>query len=261
MLGGHTDAMRLKATFLPAILLVLATVGSLLIFNRMTERASTVSREDPPPDVSYEAAQQFIEADRKDLAKRLAAAGTEKERKSVLEEAHRAFASGICGRLAPWWKGTPWDFNGITQIPGQGKIACGYYVSTLLKHAGLNVERVRLAQQASLHIIQSLIGNDERVKGHGVPLPVFVDRIRARGQGLYIVGLDNHTGFIWNDGAEVWFLHSTVAGPCCVVKERAEVSAVLGTSKFRVAGYLSGNDALMKAWLNGQFLPTKLPGA
>lgn len=252
--------MRPKAIFLTALLLLLATAGSLLIFNRLTIPAPK-ARKVPPPDATYEAAQAFIESDRVRLAQRLAAARTDQERKTVLDEAHRAFANGICDRLAPWWEGTPWDFNGITQTPGKGEIACGYYVSTLLKHAGLKIERVRLAQQASLHIIQSLIGKDELVKGHGVQLPVFIERLRTRGPGLYVVGLDNHTGFIWNDGNEVWFLHSTVAGKCCVVNEQAAASTVLGNSKYRAAGYLSGNDALMIAWLNGQSLPTKLPGS
>lgn len=217
--------------------------------------------EPPPPDASYAAARDFIESKRRTLATRFTAARTETERKQVLAEAHAAFADGVGRHLAPWWKDTPWDFNGTTQTPGQGKIACGYYVSTLLLHAGLQVERVRMAQQASLHIIHTLVDKDALVKGHSMPLAQFVDRIKACGRGLYVVGLDNHTGFLWNDGGDVWFLHSTVVGTRCVIKERATKSYVLGASKYRVAGHLSGNDALMQTWLTASPLPTKLPSA
>lgn len=217
--------------------------------------------EPPPPDATYTAARDLIEATRRSLATRFTAARTDAERQHILTEAHTAFADGISRHLAPWWKDTEWDFNGTTQTPGQGKIACGYYVSTLLLHAGLKVERVRMAQQASLHIIHTLVAKDELVKGHSLPLPQFVDRIKARGPGLYVVGLDNHTGFLWHDGQEVWFLHSTVVGKRCVIHERALQSYVLGASKYRVAGYLSGNPSLMETWLTARDLPTKLPSA
>ncbi len=216
---------------------------------------------DRPEDASYEAARAAIETRRQQLAKIWAQTSDVSKKQAVITEACRVFAGGVAQHLAPWWQGTPWDFNGVTQVPGQGKIACGYYVSTLLQHAGLQVERVRLAQQASLHIIQTLIGSDALVKGHGVPLATFVDRIRARGAGIYVVGLDNHTGFLWHDGTEVWFMHSNFTGPRCVVKERAAESAVLGKSNYRVAGCLTSNDALMQAWLEGRHLATRQPAS
>lgn len=215
--------------------------------------------EPPPPDSSYAIARENLEITRQTLAKRLTSATDASERQKIIAEAHAVFADGISRHLAPWWKDTPWDFNGTTQTPGQGKIACGYYVSTLLLHAGLKVERVRMAQQASLHIIQSLVGKDALVKGHSLPIQQFVDRIKSCGAGLYVVGLDNHTGFLWNDGTEVWFLHSSFAGKRCVVRERASQSDVLGASKYRVAGYLSGNRELMESWLASRDIPTKHP--
>ena len=46
------------------------------------------------------------------------------------------------------WKGTPWDFNGTTRIPGQGTIACGYFVTTALQDAGFDLPRYRCGQMA-----------------------------------------------------------------------------------------------------------------
>ena len=54
---------------------------------------------------------------------------------------------------APAWNGTPWSFSGTAAAPGRAPIACGYFVSTALEHAGLAVERRRLAQQAAEHIV------------------------------------------------------------------------------------------------------------
>ena len=62
--------------------------------------------------------------------------------------------------LLPAWDGTPWDFHGTSQAPREGKIACGYFVSTTLLHLGLQVERVRMAQQASELIVKSLVSTN-----------------------------------------------------------------------------------------------------
>ena len=57
--------------------------------------------------------------------------------------------------LIPPWVGTEWAFYGTTQTPGEGEIACGYFVSTVLRDAGVKVERVKLAQQASEYIVKT----------------------------------------------------------------------------------------------------------
>jgi len=63
----------------------------------------------------------------------------------------------IVDDIIPYWYGTPWEFYGTTEKPKQGSIACGYFVSTILKHAGYNVEKNKMAQQASELIIKSLV--------------------------------------------------------------------------------------------------------
>ena len=56
------------------------------------------------------------------------------------------------------------------------------------------------------------------------------------GFGLYVVGLDNHTGFILNDGNKAYFIHSTFIKPACVLKENVNESKVLANSRYRVIG-------------------------
>ena len=56
-------------------------------------------------------------------------------------EKEKCFANAITNTIAPAWIGTKWDFNGITEVPQQGKIACGYFVTTVLRDAGLPAVR------------------------------------------------------------------------------------------------------------------------
>ena len=73
-------------------------------------------------------------------------------RGSVLEQALPA--------MMRCWLGTPWDFNGTAKGPGAGKIACGYFVATVLKDAGFQVDRYQLAQQPSENILRSFLPKD-----------------------------------------------------------------------------------------------------
>src|SRR5687768_1120080 len=97
-----------------------------------------------------------LEAQRAALAAHYRAARLSATRKAVLASAREAALRTIAAELIPAWLGTPWDFNGTTETPQQGRIACGYFVSTVLRHAGFRVERVRLAQQASERIALTL---------------------------------------------------------------------------------------------------------
>lgn len=140
----------------------------------------------------------------------------------------------ITDSLLPCWYGTAWDFNGTTQTPQTGKIACGYFVTTTLRDAGMNIDRVKLAQCASEQLVKTTCSGLQRFSN--VPLEKFVAAVREKGFGLYITGLDNHTGFIFNDGTEVYFIHSGVLMPRCALKEKALESATLRNSNYRVLG-------------------------
>lgn len=41
-----------------------------------------------------------------------------------------AFVRQITQKVFPYWYGTKWDFNGTTEMPQEGSIACGYFVTT-----------------------------------------------------------------------------------------------------------------------------------
>jgi hypothetical protein len=164
-------------------------------------------------------------------------------------EKEKTFAHAITKTIAPAWLGTKWDFNGITEVPQQGKIACGYFVTTVLRDAGLPIERVKLAQCASEKLVTTLV-QDKYVKRFShVAMDDFMAYLKLNGFGLYVIGLDNHTGFIFNDGLDIWFIHSTFIGTGDVQKEKAAGSTILKNSKYRIVGKLSEDELVLGKWI------------
>src|SRR5215212_694349 len=40
-----------------------------------------------------------------------------------------SFINIVYDSIIPYWIGTKWNFNGITEVPQKGSIACGYFVT------------------------------------------------------------------------------------------------------------------------------------
>jgi hypothetical protein len=177
-------------------------------------------------------------------------------KKDVLEKARKFFVSSVYNEIIPEWYGTDWDFYGTTQTPKVGQIACGYFVSTVLRDAGAKVQRVSMAQQASENIIKSLTTAKFIKRFSNITIEKFVADIENQGEGLYVVGLDNHVGFILHDGKDVWFIHSSYGEPSEVIKEKAIESVILSSSKYRVTGKISADDSFIIKWLNQTEIPT-----
>ncbi|MCB9764126.1 MAG: hypothetical protein H6739_30425 [Alphaproteobacteria bacterium] len=207
-----------------------------------------------PP--SYDTLKAGIEARRQALAARWAEADAE-ERPAVLSEARAAAFEAITQELMPAWAGTPWAFYGTTQAPGQGDIACGYYVSTVLRDAGFKVERVKMAQQASEYIIRSLTPESQILRRWGASPDAIVDAVAARGDGLDVVGLDYHVAFLVTREGKTQMCHSNFFTPSEVLCEPAREAIALH-SNVHVVGRILG-DGLMEAWLKGEAIPTVTP--
>ena len=199
-----------------------------------------------------------IASRRESLAHQFRRAASREGKIAALRAARDDFVRAVDAEIFPFWYGTEWDYNGTTEVPGDGRIACGYFVSTVLKHAGLRVERVRLAQQASELIIKSLAAEAHIKRFRGAPIAQFVRAVRRWGPGLYVVGLDNHAGFIVHAGSEIYFVHCSSAPPGCVVREEAARSPVLAASRYRVLGKISQDDDLLVKWLTETHVATRL---
>lgn len=198
-----------------------------------------------------------LETERLGLASRYQQASSAVQRAALIAEARAVVTKSIYADLFPKWYGTAWDFNGTTQTPHQGKIACGYFVSTVLRDAGWRVERARLAQQASENIIRSLTSPAHIKRFRRVAIGDFIKAVKEWGPGIYVVGLDIHVGFIVNSGSAVFFVHSSYMEPYMVVQETASESKILMSSQYRVLGKIVADDVLIEKWLLGTQIATR----
>lgn len=173
-------------------------------------------------------------------AYRTETASIQSERLHVLPEQRNEWLTDSFGdRLADYWLGTRWDFNGTTETPGEGSIACGYFVTTLIRDMGFAIDRVKLAQCASEEMIKALADVDKIKRFNETDNSAMLSYLKAQGKDLYIAGLDNHTGFILNDGHALYFIHSSGRFPFCVIKQKIEDADVLLESKYKVIGCIS----------------------
>jgi hypothetical protein len=148
-----------------------------------------------------------------------------------------------------YWAKTKWDFNGTSQVPGEGNIACGYFVTTLLKDMGLPVNRVKLAVCPSLQMMKTVAPSQPVLNYSSMSWEAFDQKIRERGKGIYIIGLDFHTGFVINDGNKNWFLHSNYIQRKGVMKELMISSQALRASKTRWLVSLTDGVGVFRNWL------------
>lgn len=164
----------------------------------------------------------------------------------------QALENLILNQLIPYWYGTPWDFSGYTETPKKGVIACGYFVSTVMKHAGFKVDRYKLAQQNPLNEAKTVAAGDsvEIYEMNSSQLQkIFNEKYE---DGLYFVGLDFHVGFLLFRNNELYFIHSNYIGAEGVVFEKAVYSeAFNAASAYRVAE-ISTNEKLLEKWVKSE---------
>jgi hypothetical protein len=205
------------------------------------------------PD-AYQALKADIQREQAELRARWKATSDEAQRATVLDEARTRVHAIIAEQLISAWEGTTWEFYGTTQVPGRGAIACGYYVSTLLEHAGFRVERVALAQQASERIIKSLTDEEHIWRSSDATVEASLAPVHQGGAGIYMVGLDYHVGLLIHDGERIRWCDASYLDPSAVTCQEPSQAASY-RSRYRVVGQLL-TDPMMEAWLEGRPLPT-----
>lgn len=187
---------------------------------------------------------------RKVLAVQYRNANSDKSRAEVISSAKDFLLEHIDG-LADHWIGTPWDFNGTTETPNQGKIACGYFVTTILRDAGFNIPRQALAQKPSEQIIKDLIMDNHRIRRFSnTARDEFEGIVRECSDGVYIVGLDIHVGFIVKTGETIRFVHSSYYDPpLSVVRQTLDEDSPLTHSKYRVMANILDDPGTIRKWI------------
>ena len=214
--------------------------------------------ENAPVDKErYEIVRTNVQSQRQKFKSRYEAASVA-EKKTVLSEAGKYLYKSLTDSIFYYWYGTKWDFNGYTDKPGEGIIACGYFVSTTLKHCGFNLNRFKLAQQYSLEIVRRISSGDSVLTYRGINTQQFLQKTKGKiRDGLYVIGLDNHVGFLLYEGPEVYFIHSSYFDPVAVVREKASESKALATSRTFVMCNISSNEKLIKKWIMGEEISTR----
>ncbi len=171
------------------------------------------------------------------------------DRLAKLELAQNYMSSMLVDSVFHYWLGTKWDFNGTTEKPRDGEIACGYFVTTTLRDLGIKLNRYKIAQKGATDIIKDLCNHSsierfskfEKLEAH-------LSKVKER--EILIVGLDYHVGFIYKKGDQSYFAHSNYIDRKGVEIELISESAALKSSNVYVLGNLTQNVDLAKNWLD-----------
>lgn len=197
----------------------------------------------------YQAAQSSLKKLKTKWLTQYKQATNRKQKRKILASLGKILPAKIAAKMLEPWYGTRWAFHGTSRVPGKGTIACGYFVTTVLRDSGVRINRVRMAQVASEIMIRKVNANQNIKRYRQKSIQHFVNEVKKWGAGLYIVGLDFHTGFILNKDNKVYFIHSSYYIPAQVVSEKALTSLALKESKYRVIGKLFSDKAAVKRWL------------
>ena len=248
-----------------------ATIAILLLAScrQAPERAADAPAAPPPTvteatrDVRFDAAVAAIDRRRAELAADYAAARTEAARAEVLAEARAYLIGAITGELFPLWHGTPWGLGKSSTAtrphePGM-TVGCSYFVTAILGNAGFRLDnRYRFAQAPALDIQKSLARGDRAVRRYlSIPPAELEARVATLPDGLWLIGLSNHVGWVVVADGEVRFVHASWSGDRQVIDEAFATSHAIEVS--RKAGYFvspvivetAENDDLIDAWLRG----------
>lgn len=174
----------------------------------------------------------------------------ESTRIKITEQAEDYLLEVITDEFFVYWEGTEWDFNGTTRTPGKGKIACGYFITTVLSDAGFKIPRTKWAQQASEYYITRMTSEVKRFS-NATPEEM-KDYFLENPDGLYVAGLDNHVGFVYKSGKQVTFTHASYYDPKVGVQtEKLIGDNPFAKSAYRVVGRILTKEMIRK-WILGE---------
>ncbi len=228
----------------------------------------------PVPDragamARHDRALEALGTTRQTLAAHYREAESEAERARVRERARKELEAAIIEDVFPAWMGMPWGMSSTstaTRPHETGKtIGCSYFVTSVLQSAGVELEnRYTFAQAPALHIQRSLAPRRDDLHTYfSIPAQRLHDGIAKLGDGLYIIGLDTHVGFVVVRGDQVRLVHASYTDARVVTDEPLLTARAIENS--RPQGYfvtpLFRDGRLMDMWLRGQPVPFQRLGA
>lgn len=232
--------------------------------NDLKPERNTISESPQPRDVdslplvqhslyleSYDSLKISIRQRRIEFTQSYNIAKSDSARAAIEAEAAAYLLDILSSSVFPSWLGTTWAFEGYSNIPQQGEIACGYFVSTTLRHADFKLNRYKLAQAYSHRIAEVLGDRLQRFQD----MEKMLDYIRQQPDDLFVVGLDNHVGFIEKHGDSIYFTHSSYWNPVEVTRQIAQDAPLLAASQVYVLSHVLSNKGLMQKWIKGENIP------
>ena len=205
-----------------------------------------------------------VSARRADLGARYASARGARARAAIRDEARSFIVETLRRQIFPAWMGMP-SGGGRTSTaslphePGM-YISCSYFLTAALQNAGLVLEsRTRFARAPASWIQRALLPAGVPVHRYGNITPAELERrlVDNLGDGVYVVGLDIHVGFIDVRDGRATFVHSSYTPPGTVVDEPVVTSEAIANSQRK--GYwvspLFRDDRLVELWLRHTPVP------
>lgn len=203
-------------------------------------------------DTAYTHICNHLEASRKKLSTEYAKAHSDDAKENVLVKARQLLMTTLSDSIFVCWYGTNWDFNGTTTAPRQGNIACGYFVTTTLLQSKFLIQRVFLAQQASSVLIKAFCPDDKIKTITNHQKKKVLDYLQTKPDGIFILGLDNHVGFILKNGDSLDFVHASFWPQHKVVRVPLASSEIFNESGYFMIGELLYSDATITKWVKGE---------
>ncbi len=194
---------------------------------------------------SYSTLKSEVEIKRKKLQLSYINSASKSE---IIEKAKKELTKQLYENIIPQWYETKWSFEGHTEIPKQGTIACGYFVSTTLRDIGFNLNRYKLAQKSPEDEAKMIACGTSIKKMNAISKTELKNYFIAEKDGFFFIGLDFHVGFIYKSGKEIYFIHSNYIDSKGVVKETIKNSKAIVSQKYFIVP-ISNNENLIKKWI------------
>jgi hypothetical protein len=238
-------------------------VGPALVATLMAAPGRAAAQPASFDAARYGALLEQIAARRSTLGARYAATKGRGARAAIREEARRFIVETLVREIFPAWMGMPSGGGpqATASLPHQPGmyISCSYFLTAALQNAGLVLEsRARFAQAPAAWIERALLPPGGQIHRYGNLSPRDLERrLVELGDGLYVVGLNIHVGFIVVRDDHAWFVHSSYTPPGTVVNEPVVESMAIALSQAK--GYwvspLFRDDRIIEMWLRHQPVP------
>lgn len=201
---------------------------------------------------NYNSVKKSIEKNRKELQ---ISYQTSVDKNEIIDIASKKLTSFLTDDVITNWYETKWSFEGHTEIPKQGTIACGYFVSTTLRDVGFNINRYKLAQKSPEDEAKVIACGTTVEKLQKVSKKELKKYFLKQKDGIYFIGLDFHVGYIYKNNQEIYFLHSNYIENKGVMKETIENSKAIVSEKYYIVN-ITHNQNLVKKWLLKEVIRT-----